>query len=85
MYFPGTFQASLNKWVTEVAYQSFSPKLRLAIEIAKAKGATALPTDRAEMDRRKQLTNARTAKRRAENLAQRALVESRRCRPASKN
>jgi hypothetical protein len=72
------FQASVNKWVAEMAYQGFSPKLRLAMDIAKAKGATALPIDHDEKARRKQVVKARAEKRLAENLAQRALVQIRR-------
>ncbi len=61
-----------------MAFQGFSPKLNLAKAIAKAKGAAASPIDQAEKDRRKQLAAVRNEKRIAENLEQRALVESRR-------
>jgi hypothetical protein len=61
-----------------MAFQGFSSKMNLAIKIAKAKGATAQPIDQAEKDRRKRLADVRNEKRLAENLAQRALVESHR-------
>ena len=66
-----------------MAFQGFSPKLQLAMNIAKAKGPAASPIDQAEKERRKQLANARNEKRMAENLAQRALIESRRRGSAS--
>jgi hypothetical protein len=83
MFLSCIFHLSVNKWAGEMAFQSFSPKLRLAMTIAKAKGHAALPIDQAEKERRKQVSNARDAIRRAENLAQRALIQGRRRGPAA--
>ncbi|MCR6477538.1 hypothetical protein VG_p51 [Variovorax phage VarioGold] len=60
-----------------MAYQGFSPKLELAKAFARAKVSSA-PISEAEKVRRKQLAQARADRRLEENLAQRALVESRR-------
>lgn len=72
-----------------MAFQGFSPKLRLAMAMAKAKskakGETVLPIDQAEITRRNQVTNVRWEIRLAENLAQRAMIESRRSGLAPKH
>ncbi|MDP9891242.1 hypothetical protein J2W32_000339 [Variovorax boronicumulans] len=60
-----------------MAYQGFSPKLELAKTFARAK-VSSVPMGDAEKARRKQLAQARADKLREENLAQRALIESRR-------
>jgi hypothetical protein len=61
-----------------MTFQGFSPKIGLAMAIAKAKKAKAnpMPIDQAEKDRLKQLAQVRNDKRLAENLAQRALIQS---------
>lgn len=65
-----------------MGYQSFSSKMELAKSIAKAKAkakaASPLAVSQAQKERCQQVTQVRDAKRRAENLAQRALIESRR-------
>lgn len=61
-----------------MGYQSFSSKMELAKSIAKAKAASPLAVSQAQKERCKQVTHVRDAKRRAENLAQRALIESKR-------
>jgi lysophospholipid acyltransferase (LPLAT)-like uncharacterized protein len=61
-----------------MGYQGFSHKLELAKQFAKAKVSKAGPLSEAEKAHRKQLAKARDEKLTAENLAQRALVESRR-------
>jgi hypothetical protein len=61
-----------------MAYQGFSPKLELAKLIAKAKASGTAPLSQVEKDRQKLVNQARLDKRRAENLAQRALIESKR-------
>lgn len=62
-----------------MSLQGFSPKLGLAMAIAKAKKAKVnpVPIDQAEKDRQKQLAKVRADKLLAENLAQRALIHSR--------
>lgn len=61
-----------------MAYQGFSQRLELAKAFSKAKASPPASTSQAEKDHRKRLASARAEKRLAENLAQRALVESRR-------
>lgn len=61
-----------------MGYQGFSPRMELAKVMAKAKASTAQPLDQAEKYRRKQLARVRADARLAENLAQRALVQSKR-------
>ena len=61
-----------------MSFQGFSPRLWVAIEITKAKKAAAMPADEAEKARRKNVQRARNQRLVAENLEQRALVESRR-------
>jgi hypothetical protein len=62
-----------------MAYQGFSPKLKLAQAFSSAKSSRdPKQLDEAEKTRIKQLSKARQAARIAENMAQRALVELRR-------
>lgn len=65
-----------------MAYQSFSPKMQLAKAIVKAivkaKAAGPLAASQAQKDRCKAVAQVRDAKRLAENLTQRALIESKR-------
>ncbi|MBN8749513.1 MAG: hypothetical protein J0I65_18630 [Variovorax sp.] len=60
-----------------MGYQSFSPQMRLAKELLRAKGQRPALTQ-AQKDHKKQLDRERTARRLAENLSQRALIESKR-------
>ena len=60
-----------------MAYQGFSPKLELAKAFNRAKVVSA-PITEAEKARRKQMARERADKLMTENLAQRALIESRR-------
>jgi hypothetical protein len=66
-----------------MGFQSFSQKMELAKAFAKAKAPTSAVVDQAEKERRKQVAKVRADRRVAENLAQRALVESRRCNSAT--
>lgn len=61
-----------------MAFQSFSPKMHLAKALIKAKGSGYQVASPAEKERCKQVTFVRNAKRLAENLAQRALIEGKR-------
>lgn len=61
-----------------MAYQGFSSKMELAKLITKAKAPRLAPLSQVDKDRQKALHQIRLDKRLAENLAQRALVESRR-------
>lgn len=61
-----------------MAFQGFSQRLELAKALAGAKRAAPMPATEADKARRKQLAQARADKILEENLAQRALVESRR-------
>lgn len=62
-----------------MAYQGFSPKLKLAQAFSSAKSSREpKQVDEAEKSRIKQLNKARQAARVAENMAQRALIELRR-------
>ena len=61
-----------------MGYQGFSQRLELAKKFVRAKTPDTAPVDQAEKARRKQLTKARAENLLAENLAQRALVQSRR-------
>jgi len=58
--------------------QGFPAHLELAKLFAKAKASTDVPLSQVEKDRRKQLNRVRLDQRLAENLAQRALVQSKR-------
>ncbi len=60
-----------------MGYQGFSPKLELAKAFSKAK-VKPKPLGEAEKARRRELNQRRQTERVAENLAQRALIESRR-------
>ena len=60
-----------------MAYQGFSLKLELAKAFNRAKVRNA-PVDEMEKARRKQMAKVRADKLLKENLAQRALIESRR-------
>lgn len=59
-------------------FLAFSPKVELAKAVVKAKGKDAAPRTQEQKDRKKRLDRERADKLHAENLAQRALVESRR-------
>ena len=61
-----------------MGFQGFSPRLELAKKLARAKTSKSGPISDAEKAHRKQLVKAREEKLVAENLAQRALVESKR-------
>lgn len=60
-----------------MAFQGFSSQLRLAKLLANANRQSPMLSQE-QKDRKKRLDRERTDKRLAENLAQRALVESRR-------
>lgn len=59
-------------------FLAFSPKVELAKAITKAKSKDLAPRTQEQKDRKKRLDRERADKLRAENLAQRELVESRR-------
>jgi hypothetical protein len=59
-----------------MAYQGFSKKLELAKAITRARAPDRTPVSHAEKVRRKQAAKQRTDKLLAENLAQRALIQS---------
>jgi hypothetical protein len=61
-----------------MAYQGFSQRLELAKVLSGAKRSAPPAASEAEKARRKQLAQARADKQLAENLAQRALIQSRR-------
>ncbi len=62
-----------------MAYQGFSPKLKLAQAFSSAKSSCeAKQVDEAEKTRIKQRNKTRQTARVAENMAQRALIELRR-------
>ena len=59
-------------------FVAFSPTVELAKAVTRAKAKAATPRTQAQKDRKKQLDRERADKLLAENLAQRALIESRR-------
>jgi len=61
-----------------MAYQTFSHQLRAAIAVSAAKSKKPVAIDPVEKQRRKEVAKARTERLLAENLEQRALIESRR-------
>ena len=61
-----------------MAYQSFSTKMRLAKAILKVKASNPLAASQVQKDHSKAVAQVRNAKRLEENLAQRALIESKR-------
>ena len=64
--------------MTSSIFLASFPKLELAKAINGAKGKAPVPLTQEQKDRKKRLDRERAEKRREENLAQRALVESRR-------
>lgn len=63
--------------MTSSIFLAFSPKVELARALIKAKSKGAAPKTQEQKVRKKQLDRERADKLRAENLAQRALIESR--------
>jgi len=61
-----------------MGYQGFSQKMELAKKFAKAKTSKRGAMSEAEKAHRKELAKTRSEKLISENLAQRALIESRR-------
>ncbi|ATA54572.1 hypothetical protein CKY39_16160 [Variovorax boronicumulans] len=64
--------------MTSSIFLAFSPKVELAKAVRKAMTKAATPKSQEQKDRKKQLDRERTDRLRAENLAQRALIEGRR-------
>lgn len=64
--------------MTSSIFLAFSPKVELAKAVRKATAKAAGPRSQEQKDRKKQLDRERADKLREENLAQRALIESRR-------
>lgn len=64
--------------MTSSIFLAFSPKLELAKAVTAAKAKASAPKSQEQKDRKKRLDRDRADKRLAENLAQRALIESRR-------
>lgn len=64
--------------MTSSIFLAFSPKVELAKALTKAKGKGPAPKTQEQKDRKKKLDLERAERLRTENLAQRALIESRR-------
>ncbi len=64
--------------MTSSIFLAFSPKVELAKAVVRAKAKVVAPKSQEQKDRKKRLDRERADRLLAENLAQRALIESRR-------